>query len=95
MAKKKKNRKTRSKKRQLQKNISIVPDSKKDNTMQSEPADTSASIKNNSDIEKNYVKDDVIRSLILIGIVIASYIVLFVVLEKTSLGLKIYSIIKL
>lgn len=44
---------------------------------------------------EGYVKRDITRSLILIGIILVVFVILFVLLEKTPVGTQVHQLIKL
>lgn len=58
---------------------SITPQPKKENSLGDHP----------------YVKSDVTRSMVLLGVILLAFAVIYVVFNNTSLGSQVYSIIKL
>jgi len=102
MAKKKKHRKTRRQKieqTQKQQHAPVVP-TEKSASVESKviKSDKSSKVKSSEILDDgsfDYVKNDVRRSLMLTGIVLVVFAVLYVVLEKTSAGAQVLTIIKL
>ncbi len=100
MAKKKKHRKSKAQKRARQQQTSSIENQDKITT-EDVRNERSASENINSSSNKleemstdSYVKSDIVRSISLIGIILAVYIVIFLLLEKTNFGLRIYSLFK-
>lgn len=103
MAKKKKHRKTRKQKvaknttqavgsATANKNINQSNKAKEKNIISADT--TSKDQKKVEETSLYYVKHDVRRSLTLVGIILVVFFVLFFILEKTSIGTQVYSIIK-
>lgn len=104
MAKKKKNRKTRKQKitqaqgKQNQANT-VAPQAE---TMTETVVKKSThKPKVTSDVtsdqlkQQSYAKKDILRSLALTGIILAVFVLLYFVLDKTSVGTQVYKIIKI
>ncbi len=99
MAKKKKHRKTRKQKmsssnaasstQQTPEAIKAIKPIQKPKEVVANPAPQS------SQEDHEYVKSDATRSMVLLGIILLAFGVLYVVLNNTSLGTQVYSIIKL
>jgi|GEM_PF-1976762 len=108
MAKKKKHRKTRKQKLAASSQISSSAEA---NTVSSKPrpAATKPTAKLNTispqpktkpksesiDNEHAYVKSDITRSVVLLGIILLVFVMIQLALTYTSLGDQVYSIIKL
>ena len=100
MAKRKKHRKTKAQKRAKQQNSVALSSNKSD--LRAEVVDEQSKVKVSKEkpdtttemTTDSYVKSDILRSLTLIGVILAVYVVLFFLLEKTSVGIKLYSLIK-
>lgn len=104
MAKKKKNRKTRKQKitqaqgKQTQANLVKSLDDAIDTPVKTKSSNktpvtntiTSDELKRNA-----YTKKDIRRSLVLTGIILVVFAVIFIVLDKTSVGTQVYRIIKI
>lgn len=104
MAKKKKHRKTRKQKQahtQNQHQSAVVATTKlveKTQVSQDEQIEVvnKQPLVTPEEAEMNaYVKSDVIRSLVLVGIILVVFAVLYVVLEHTSVGTQVFKIIKI
>lgn len=107
MAKKKKHRKTRKQKLAKKNNLagssiaksqseSLPKGKTKDNIVQSsnQPSKSASIVSSEHSDELMYVRHDVRRSLVLVGVILIVFVCLYFLLEKTSVGTLVYSIIK-
>lgn len=104
MAKKKKHRKTRKQKQALTQNqqqsavVATTKPVEKSQASQDEQIEVANKqpLVTAEEAEMNaYVKSDVIRSLVLVGIILVVFAVLYVVLEHTPVGTQVFKIIKI
>ncbi len=103
MAKKKKHRKTRKQKNAQRKNISTNPQTAKKEVVEgtklskeskSAKPYTKSSPTQQEDMAVRYFRHDVRRSFTLIVGILLVFGVLYLLLDKTSIGTQVYSIIK-